>query len=82
MARPILEFDPKRFGRAVRRLREARGLSRPQVSDQTGIPKGTIENVENARGIVGRGILCLAVWADFDTRDFVKINRRESRNGY
>lgn len=78
MARPILEFEPKKFGRAVRRLREARGLSRPQVSDQTGIPKGTIENVERARGTASYGVLCLAVWADLDVKEFVKINLKES----
>lgn len=74
MPRPILEFDPKRFGREVRRLREARGLSRPQVSEQTSIPKGTIENVERARRLSASGVLCLAVWADLDVKDFVKVN--------
>jgi transcriptional regulator with XRE-family HTH domain len=41
------------FGRHLRGLREAAGLSRPQLSRRAGVPVGTLRNWEADRGFPG-----------------------------
>lgn len=79
MPRPVLEFDAKKFGRAVRRFRKSRALSQEAVQDQTGIPFHMVGRVENASRLSARGVLCLAAWADINLIEYVKINRKDMR---
>lgn len=71
---PILEFKSREFGSAIRRVRQARGLSIRQVDDQTGICYNTVLMIE--KGTPSRFAIPLASWAHLDTDDFVTVNRR------
>lgn len=77
----ILEFDPAAFGERVRKFRRARRLSLRHVEDQTGISYATIGRIERAdkqaERISARAVVCLALWADINPTDFVKVHRKE-----
>lgn len=77
----ILEFDPKAFGERIRRFRRARKLALRDAEEQTGIDHGTIGRIERGqRGadrVSARAVCCLALWADINPTDFVKVNRKD-----
>lgn len=75
---PVLKFDKRAFGYALKRVRKARKLLLKQVEAQTEINKAVLSRIEHAKRYSPDAIILLSRWANINPTDFVKVNRKET----